>query len=88
MDKKVTFNNIHEGAVNERKSIVVSECSEGGYSVAVMKKVADNNNPDKTVKIPMKGTIRAKDKAELVAIANAITDSLDKIPDDSDNDNW
>lgn len=79
---KIVYKEIASGKINENKSIVISECSKGGFTLG--QKLIMNDN-GKKVEVFLKGAIHLDDVQSLVNIRNAFNETLEKIKENINN---
>jgi len=69
--KSISYKEIATANVGENEQIVISKCSEGGYTIG--KKVfADINDNSKRVGVFLKGAIKINDLNGLKSLRNAL----------------
>ena len=74
--EKTTYKEIASGKINENKSLIISECSRGGYTLGQKMNVQDNG---KTIELFLKGAIHLDNYESIVNIRNAFNDALEYI---------
>ena len=79
---KIVYKEISSGKINENKSIVISECSKGGYTLGQKLTMNDNG---KKVDVFLKGAIHLDNVDSLVNIRNAFNETLEKIKENINN---
>lgn len=77
MADKTKYEEISRARISENRSIVISTCNKGGYTLAQqLNGITDGNA---TISIFLKGAIHVKDKDALVAVRDAINIALKQI---------
>ena len=74
MKKQITYKEIACAKVNENKSLVISECSEGGYTLGQRMTVDDNG---KKIEVFLKGAMHLDSLESLENIKNAFEKAID-----------
>lgn len=72
--EKITYKEIACAKVNENKSLVISECSRGGYTLGQRLTVDDNG---KKVDVFLKGAIHLDSIESLENVRNAFEKAID-----------
>lgn len=72
MDKAI-YKELSSGKINENKSLVISECSKGGFTLG-QKLTAEDN--DKKIFVFLKGAIHIDDIDGLINVRNAFDDAI------------
>ena len=72
--EKITYKEIACAKVNENKSLVISECSKGGFTLGQKMTVEDNG---KKIDIFLKGAIHLDSVESLENIRNAFEKAVD-----------
>ena len=85
--QRIEYDEISRAKVTETRSIVISNCSKGGYTIAQMMDVKEG---DVTTSVFMKGAFHVSDIVGLYNIRDAINIAIKKIEDASEGDdtNW
>lgn len=68
--KSISYKEVATANVGENEQIVISQCSEGGYTIG--KKVFADINSGKRVGIFLKGAIKINDSEGLKNLRNAL----------------
>lgn len=88
-NNKTTYNEIVRGKISDKRSIVVSECSKGGYTVAQQVELEENGEK---MNVYMKGAFHVDDEAGLLNIRDVVNAALDTIhgnqPGVDEDDGW
>lgn len=79
---KIVYKEIASGKINENKSIVISECSKGGYTLGQKLTMNDNG---KKVDVFLKGAIHLDSVQSLINIRDAFNETLEKIKENINN---
>jgi len=79
---KIVYKEIASGKINENKSIVISECSKGGYTLGQKLTMNDNG---KKVDVFLKGAIHLDNVQSLINIRDAFNETLEKIKENINN---
>lgn len=79
---KIIYKEIASGKINENKSIVISECSKGGYTLGQKLTMNDNG---KKVDVFLKGAIHLDNVQSLINIRDAFNETLEKIKENINN---
>lgn len=79
---KITYKEIASGKISENKSIVISECSKGGFTLAQKLTASDNG---KNVDVFLKGAMHIDNIDSLVNVRNAFNEALEKIKENINN---
>lgn len=79
---KIVYKEIASGKINENKSIVISECSKGGYTLGQKLTMNDNG---KKVDVFLKGAIHLDNVQSLINIRDAFNETLEKIKQNINN---
>lgn len=74
--EKITYKEIGSGKINENKSLVISECSKGGYTLGQKITVNDSG---KKVDVFLKGAIHLDDINSLKNIRDAFNSVINVI---------
>lgn len=73
---KVEYNELSTISISDNRNVVISECSECGYTLAQQIVVKEGN---KNTKMFMKGAIHIQDKDSLYNLRDAINVAIEKI---------
>lgn len=86
MANNVEYNEITSAKVSDTRSIVISECSRGGYTIAQRMDVKEKDN---TTQVYMKGAFHVSDVDGLYNLRDAINLAVDRINDaEKDIETW
>lgn len=84
--KGIEYSEISSAKVTENRSIVISDCSKGGFTVAQRMEVTENNH---TNKIYLKGAFHINDIHGLYELRDACNLAIQKVEErDSDDADW
>ena len=85
--QRIEYEEISRAKVTDTRSIVISNCSKGGYTIAQMMDVKEG---DATTSVFMKGAFHVSDISGLYNIRDAINIAIKKIEDanESDDTSW
>ena len=85
--QRIEYDEISRAKVTDTRSVVISNCSKGGYTIAQMMDVKEG---DATTSVFMKGAFHVADIAGLYNIRDAINIAIKKIEDagECDDTNW
>lgn len=72
---KVVYNEIASARISDNKSLVISECSRGGFTLGQKLTVDDNG---KKVDVFLKGAIHLNDLQSLMNVRNAFEEAIKK----------
>lgn len=86
MANNIEYNEIASAKVSDTRSIVISECSKGGYTVAQRIEIEESNG---VTPVYMKGAFHVSDIEGLCNIRDVINLSIDIINErESENETW
>ena len=74
---KTTYEEIERIKVGDTKSIVISKCSKGGYTIAQQLLVVDENGNKNTVFL--KGALHVNDVSDLTKMRDALNNIINKV---------
>ena len=85
--QRIEYDEISRAKVTDTRSVVISNCSKGGYTIAQMMDVKEG---DTTTSVFMKGAFHVADISGLYNLRDAINIAIKKIEDasDSDDSSW
>lgn len=83
MSSKVKYDELARCSVSPTKSIVISECSRGGFTIAQQLVV---KHEGECASIFLKGAFHVHGRAELVGIVDAINEAIDKYDQEHKSD--
>lgn len=85
--QRIEYEEISRAKVTDTRSVVISNCSKGGYTIAQMMDVKEG---DATTSVFMKGAFHVADIAGLYNIRDAINIAIKKTEEVSEGDdtNW
>lgn len=84
---KISYTEISSASVTEKRKIVISTCSKGGFTVAQRMDTEEENN--KTTSLYLKGAFHINDITGLYNLRDAINLAINKVESgelDSDED--
>ena len=86
-NNNIEYKEISSAKVTEKRTIVISNCSKGGFTIAQRMDVEEGN---RMTPVYMKGAFHVADIAGLYNIRDAINIAIKKIEDVSEGDdtNW
>lgn len=88
MSNKIEYSEISRAKVTDTRSIVISECSKGGYTIAQRMEVVEGENGKKT-QVYLKGASHINDLQGLYNLRDAINIAIKKIEQGiSEADDW
>ena len=88
MSNKIEYSEISRAKVTDTRSIVISECSKGGYTIAQRMEVVEGENGKKT-QVYLKGASHINDLLGLYNLRDAINIAIKKIEQGiSEADDW
>lgn len=85
MVKKDSYEELSRAKVSDNRSVVISERSSGGYTIAQQLETVDG---DRTMSVYLKGAIHVKDKDALVDLRDAVNLALECIEQKALEPNW
>lgn len=84
--KGTEYSEISSAKVTENRSIVISDCSRGGFTIAQRMDVTENNH---TNKIYLKGAFHINDVHGLYELRDACNLAIQKVEErESDDSDW
>ena len=85
--QRIEYDEISRAKVTDTRSVVISNCSKGGYTIAQMMDVKEG---DATTSVFMKGAFHVSDISGLYNLRDAINIAIKKIEDadGSDDGSW
>lgn len=84
--KKIEYSEISSAKVTENRSIVISDCSRGGFTIAQRMDVTENKH---TNKIYLKGAFHINDIHGLYELRDACNLAIQKVEErDTDEAEW
>lgn len=75
-NNKTRYEEISNARVSDNRSVVISSCSKGGYTMAQRMEISDGKQ---IVSVFLKGAIHIKDKEALENVRDAINVALEQI---------
>lgn len=85
MAGRYMYQEIAKAKVNNNGHVVISSCSNGGFTIARQMKV---NDGEKDMTIFLKGAIHINDLAGLISIRDAINATIEMIEKTDDGEEW
>lgn len=83
---KIEYSEISSAKITDNRSIVFSDCSKGGYTVAQRMSITENNH---TNKVYLKGAFHINDIQGLYELRDACNIAIKKIEErESDEADW
>lgn len=76
MNEKVTYEELSEAKISDKRNIVISKCSVGGYTLAQQMIIEEG---DSKTKLFLKNAIHVEDENYLLNLRDAINMALSKI---------
>lgn len=73
---RITYEEIARGRISKSKSLVISKCSKGGYTLAQQVEADDNGNK---ILIFLKGAFKIEDESGLVNLRDALNVVLSEL---------
>ena len=87
MANKIEYSEISRAKITDSRSIIISECSKGGYTIAQRMEVTEENG--KKVQVYLKGASHINDLQGLYNLRDAINLAIKKVEDGiSEADDW
>lgn len=83
--QRVEYTEISRAEVTNRRNVVVSECSRGGYTIAQQITVEEG---DSTTSLFMKGAIHVDDVDGLKRLRDALTVCIDHVEAENTAEAW
>lgn len=83
---KTKYEEITRAKISDTRSIVISECSKGGYTIAQQLSVIDSD--DRFLNMYIKGAFHIKDLEGLYHLRDALTVAIHQIEDKTANEHW
>lgn len=83
MARAISYNELSRAKVQDKRSIVISECSKGGYTVAQQLEVEEGN---KTTSVYLKGAFHIESIEGLYELRDAINMAIEKSEPASDSE--
>lgn len=80
-NNKTRYEEISNARVSENRSVVISSCSKGGYTMAQRMDISDGKQ---VVSVFLKGAIHIKDREGLENVRDAINVVLEQIGDNEE----
>jgi len=80
-NNKTRYEEISNARVSDNRSVVISSCSKGGYTMAQRMNISDGKQ---IVSVFLKGAIHIKDKEGLENVRDAINVVLEQIGNDDE----
>lgn len=84
-ESKIKYEKLCEAKVSDNRTVVISNCTKGGYTIAQRLDVSDGKS---VVSVFLKGAIHVKDKEALENLRNGINMALDIIENGTDHEMW
>lgn len=88
-NNKTTYSEVARAKISEKRSIVVSECSKGGYTVAQQIELEENGEK---MNVYMKGAFHVDSVEGLLNIRDVVNAAIDIIhgnkPGSKDDESW
>ena len=81
--KKRTYKEIAKTPITEKRNLVISECSTGGYTIAQQSPVVEDN---KTTYVFFRGSINVKDIGYMKGIRDCFNIAIKKIEEQIEED--
>jgi hypothetical protein len=86
-NNKVEYTEISRAKITDTRSIIISECSKGGFTVAQRMEVTEDNG--KKTQVYLKGASHINDLQGLYNLRDAINLAIKKVEQNiSEADNW
>lgn len=86
LKKKVTYEEITSAAVSSNRTIVISKCSKGGYTMAQKMRLKDDDNRE--MDIFLKGAFTIGDMNGLYELRDAINAAIDAEEEEKNQEYW
>lgn len=83
--KKIEYSEISSAKITDNRSIIISDCSRGGFTIAQRMDVIENNH---TNKIYMKGAFHINDIHGLYELRDACNLAIQSIEEREDDSSW
>ena len=83
---KLTYKELTNAKVSKNKTVVVSSCSKGGYTLAQKIKVKDEDG--KEMDVFLKGAFMIESLDGLYELRDAINTAIDEIENGSEKEDW
>lgn len=83
---KTKYEEITRAKISDTRSIVISECSKGGYTIAQQLSVIDSD--DKFLNMYIKGAFHIRDLEGLYHLRDALTVAICQIEDKINDEHW
>ena len=83
MAKDMSFDELAKCKVSKNRSVVISQCSKGGFTIAQQLSIVDD---DKICSVFLKGAIAVADYDKLVGLRDALNTAIDKVSQDIEED--
>lgn len=82
---RIEYSEISKAKVTEKRSIVISTCSKGGYTMAQR---LDTDEDDKTTSVFLKGAFHINDIQGLYNLRDAVNLAIKKTEDGLEDTDW
>lgn len=87
MNNKIEYSEISRAKITDTRSIIISECSKGGYTMAQRMEVIEENG--KKTQVYLKGASHINDLQGLYNLRDAINLAIKKVEQGiSEADDW
>lgn len=83
---KTKYEEITRAKISDTRSIVISECSKGGYTIAQQLSVIDSDG--RFLNMYIKGAFHIKDLEGLYHLRDALTVAIHQIEDKTADEHW
>lgn len=83
--KGTEYSEISSAKVSEKRQIVISDCSRGGFTIAQRMDITENGH---TNRVYLKGAIHVDDIHGLYELRDAVNLAIEKIEARDEDDNW
>lgn len=83
--KKIEYLEISSAKITDNRSIIISDCSRGGFTIAQRMDVIENNH---TNKIYLKGAFHINDIHGLYELRDACNLAIQSIEEREDDSSW
>lgn len=80
---KIEYSEISRAEITDSRSVVISKCSKGGFTIAQQLKAQEN---DKTTAVFLKGAFHVDDIQGLYNIRDAVNLAIKIIEDEAESD--